>query len=538
MTSKACSAEESVAKIPDGVTIVIGGTGVAQEPDLVLKALEKRFLETGHPCYLTLFSPTSAGDRAGEGGLNCFAHEGMTSRVIGSSFNRTRYPKLVEMLISGACEGYFVGMGTMIQLLTAAGSGKPGVFTKAGLGSFMDPRQEAGCLNKRSTNPSVRIEVVDGEEYLFYPAPKIDVAIIRGTTADENGYISMEEETNNLGMSEMAMATRANGGQVIAQVKRMARAGSLDPRLVRIPGPLISDVVVNSRQLQLSTSMSEPLDGWNPFLAGALKHPLTGLPPIPSGSMRMIIKRSALELRANDIVNLGAGMATHIPRIAHEYGVLDDVVFTNEHGVFGGLMGTALGGSFVPALNAEAIMDSAFQFNFYDGGGLDITFLGIGQVDASGNINVSRFNKELFGPGGFNNIIERTPRIVFCGSLTSGGLKTDVKDGKLCIVQEGRHAKFVSEVEQITFNAKRGFDMGQTVRYVTERAVFELRAQGIVLIEVAPGIDVERDIKPNVGFPLQIADNLCQMRSEIFTDAPMDLKSSLNAKTHIKEKHT
>lgn len=178
-------------------------------------------------------------------------------------------------------------------------------------------------------------------------------------------------------------------------------------------------------------------------------------------------------------------------------------------------------------------MDSAFQFNFYDGGGLDITFLGIGQVDASGNINVSRFNQELFGPGGFNNIIERTPRIVFCGSLTAGGLKTAFKSGKLCIEQEGRHTKFVSEVEQITFNAKRGFDKGQTVRYVTERAVFELRAQGIVLIEVAPGIDVERDIKPNVGFSLQIADNLCQMRPEIFTDAPLDLKSSLNAKnTH------
>jgi acyl CoA:acetate/3-ketoacid CoA transferase len=521
--TRVLSAEDAVALVPDRATVAVGGTGAVLEADLVLESLERRFLAEGRPQGLTVVSPMLPGDRPGVGGLNCFAHEGMLARIIGASFHRQRHPRLLEMLRAGTCEGYIVGMGTMIQLMTAIGAGKPGVLTTVGLGSFMDPRVEGGAMNDRSKTPPVRLLEIDGGEFLYYPAFPIDVAIVRGTTADENGYVSMEEEPNSLGMVEIAMAAKARGGLVIAQVKRLARAGSLDPRLVRIPGPLVDVVVVHPTQKQLSPSMADPAAGWNPFLAGALKAPYRDLKPVEPGATRIILRRAALELRHRDVVNLGAGVATHLPRIALEEGVLDEVVFTNEHGIFGGLMATALGGSFVPALNADAIMDSVFQFNFYDGGGLDITFLGIGQVDRAGNLNVSRFGQELMGPGGFNNITDRTPRIVFCGSLTAGGLEVEAKDGRLSIVKEGRHKKFVEAVEQITLNAARAHAQGQSVRYITERAVFELDGEGIVLTEIAPGIDLDRDVRPHVGFALRVAPDLRPMDSLLFTDQPLGL---------------
>lgn len=525
---KVMDAGSAVRLIADGSTVVVGGTGPVLEPDLVLDTLEKRYLSEQHPRKLTLVSPMLPGDRPGTGGLNCFAHAGMVSKIIGASFSMKRHPGLLELVRAGECEGYVVGMGTMVQLMTAIAARKPGVFTTVGTGSFLDPRVEAGRMNERSRNPPVRVEVLDGREYLYYPAFPLDVAIIRGTTADENGYVSFEEEPNTLGMLEIAAAVKACGGRVIVQVKRLARANSLDPRLVRIPGPLVDAIVVHPYQNQLSPAMSDPLQGWNPFLAGALKAPLHRLPPLTGTVERIMMRRAALELRCGDVVNLGAGVATQLPRIALEEGVLDRVVFTNEHGVFGGLMATALGGSFVPALNADAIMDSAFQFNFYEGGGLDITFLGIGQIDAHGNVNVSKFAREWNGPGGFNSITEHTPRLVYCGSLTSGGLKAQIADGRLQIVEEGKHRKFVERVEQITLDAGRARGRGQSVLYITERAVFRLGESGIELAEVAPGIDPQRDVAPLVGFPLRMAGDLRPMDARIFADTPMNLSQEFD----------
>lgn len=521
--SKVASVEQAVARIKDGATVAVGGTGPVLEANAVLEALEKRFLGEGHPRDLTVFSPMLPGDRPGVGGLNCFAHEGMLARIIGASFSMQRHPRLLELIRGGKSEGYILGMGTAVQLLTAIGAGKPGVFTTVGTGSFLDPRVEGGCMNDRSTRPPVRIEVIDSKEYLFYPALPIDVAIIRGTTADENGYISMEEEPNTLGMLELALAAKASGGIVIAQVKRVARAHSLDARLVKIPGPLVDMVVVNPQQSQLSPQMSDPVNGWNPFLAGAMKTSYAGMPSMPLDAQKLIVRRAALELRSRDVINVGAGVATHLPRVALEEGILDRVVFTNEHGVFGGLMATATGGSFVPAYNADAIMDSAFQFNFYDGGGLDIAFLGIGQIDAQGHVNVSKFDREWNGPGGFNDITEVTRRIVLCGSLTSGGLKVQIGPEGMRILEEGRFQKFVPRVEQITLNAPRAFEKGQSVTYITERAVFRLGAHGPELIEVAPGIDVDRDIKPYVGFPLRISEKLQLIDERIYCEGPMGL---------------
>jgi acyl CoA:acetate/3-ketoacid CoA transferase len=532
MSDKIRSAANAVARINDGASVAVGGTGPVLEADLVLDALEQRFLADGHPRDLTVISPMLPGDRAGKGGLNVFAHQGMIARIIGASFSNYRHPRLIELIRAGECEGYTIGMGTLVQLLTAISARKPGIFTTVGIGSFLDPRVEGGRMNAKSTNPPVRVERVDGKEYLYYRTFPIDVAIIRGTTADENGYVSFEEEPNTLGMLELAAAAKAGGGIVIVQVKRVARAGSLDPRLVRVPGPLVDAIVIHPRQTQLSAEMADPLQGWNPFLAGSLKAPLARMPRLEGVAERAMLRRAALELRPGDVINLGAGVATQLPRIALEEKILDDVVFTNEHGIFGGLMATALGGSFVPALNADAIMDSAFQFNFYEGGGLDVTFLGVGQVDADGNVNVSKFAREWNGPGGFNSITENTPRIVFCGTLTSGGLKVEVTDGRMRIEQEGRIRKFVPQVEQITLNAKRAFAQGQSVLYVTERAVFRLDAHGPELVEVAPGIDVERDVRPLVGFPLRVAGSLRTMDARILSDHPLGLADEFNRGTN------
>lgn len=521
--------DEALSLIQDGATVAVGGTGPVLEPDLILKHLEGKFLDQGHPRNLTLFSPIQPGFRPDASGLNCFAHEGMLGRFVGSTFTMDRNPPLIRLLLENKCEGYFMGMGPAFQLLTAIGSGKPGVFTTVGIETALDPRHGGGCINERSRNPLVRLERIDGKEYLFYPTLPIHVAIIRGTTADENGYISCEEEPNSLGLADMAMAARASGGKVIAQVKRVARAGSLDPRFVRIPGPLIDALVVHPTQTQVAPPMGDPLAGWNPFLVGALKMPLDGLPKVKPGPARVILRRAALELRPRDVINLGAGIATELPLIALEEGILDQVVFTNEHGIFGGVMASAVGGSFIPAINPDAIMDSTFQFNFYDGGGLDITFLGMGEVDAVGNLNVTKFGGRLGGPGGFNDITDRTPRIVFCGTLTSGGLEVHVESGRLKIQREGRFRKFVPQVEQVTFNARRALDKGQTVLYVTERAVFRLGGKGPVLIEIAPGIEVDRDIRPHMAFPLTLSPELRSMPRRVFADEPLGLREAFPA---------
>jgi len=525
MMKKLFSAEDAIALIETGATVAVAGTGPVLEPDLLLATLEKRFLEEGLPKDLFLFSPMLPGDRVGDGGFNCFAHPGMLRKVVGASFAKARHPRFLDMMRDGSVEGYITGMGIVIQLLTATGSGKPGVITKVGLGTFIDPRHGGGAMNAQSTRPPVKLIQLEGEDYLFYPSQKIDIALIRGTTADENGYISFEEEPNTLGAVEMAMACKASGGKVIVQVKRVARANSLDPRLVRIPGTLVDAVVVHPTQTQVSPAMSDPTHGWNPFLAGALKHPLSGIAPLPLSAEKVMLRRAAMHLKRGDVINLGAGVATRLPIVALEEDALDDVTFTNEHGIFGGLMATAIGGSFVPALNADAIMDSVFQFNYYDGGGLDITFLGIGEVDRAGNLNVSRFGPELNGPGGFINITSKTKRIVFCGSLTSGKLRSEIADGRMTITQEGTFRKFVEQVEEVTFNARMAFERGQDVHYITDRCSFRLEAGGPVLTEIMPGIDLDRDIRRLMDFDVTVSPSLRETPRDLLTDGPFGLKT-------------
>ena len=521
------SADEAVRVIPNGATLAIGGTGAVLEADLVLAALERRFLETGEPRDLTNINPMCPSDRPSEGGLNVVAHDGMLRRIIGGSFLVRRHPGLIRMILENRVEAYNFPMGTLVQWFTAVGAGKPGVFTQVGIGTYVDPRVEGGRLNSRTTENLSEVMTIRGQEYLFYPTFPLDVAILRGTTADQFGNISMEEEPNTLGMADMAMAARNSGGKVIVQVKRVAKRGSLDPRLVRVPAPLVDIVVVNPQQTQLTPTTVGARQGYNPALSGEMKVPLDAIPPLPLDGKKVILRRAARELRRGDVVNLGAGIATELPLVALEEGVLERVSFTNEHGIFGGLMGTAIGTTFVVALNAEAIMDSTFQFNFYDGGGLDITFLGVGQLDGAGNNNVSRFADDIPGCGGFHDITDRARRIVFCTYFTAGGLNVEVADGQLKILREGKHPKLVERVQQLTFNAARAFAKGQEVVYVTERAVFRLTADGLTLVEVAPGVDVERDIRARMGCPLRVAPEVRPMEAALFTPEPLGLAHTI-----------
>ncbi len=517
------SADQAVRLIPNGATLTIGGTGAVLEPDLVLAALERRFIETGEPRDLVNVNPMCPSDRPGEGGLNVLAHDGMLRRIIGGSYLAKRHPGIIRMIRENRVEAYNLPMGTMIQWFTAVGAGKPGVLTQIGIGTFVDPRVEGGRLNARTTENLAEVLTLRGKEYLFYPTFPVDVALIRGTTADEVGNISMEEEPNTLGMADIAMAARNSGGKVIAQVKRVAKRGSLDPRLVRVPATLVDVVVVNPHQTQLTPTTLDVRGGYNPALCGEARVPFDSIPPLPLDGKKVILRRAARELRRGDVVNLGAGLATELPLVALEEGILERVTFTNEHGIFGGLMGTAIGTTFVVALNAEAIMDSTFQFNFYDGGGLDITFLGVGQLDGAGNNNVSRFGVDIPGCGGFHNITDRARRIVFCTFFTAGGLEVEVTDGQLKILREGKHPKLVERVEQLTFNAARAFAKGQQVLYVTERAVFRLTADGLTLVEAAPGVDVERDIRARMRCPLRLAPDVRPMEVALFRPERLEL---------------
>ncbi|UZD91277.1 CoA-transferase [Cognatishimia activa] len=523
MARKCITAAQAAELVGQNDTVVIHGSGGVLVPDTILKAVEARYLETQAPGNLKLVVPIIPGTRAEMNGMNRFAHKGMLREIMGTCFDPIRHPELIRMINDGEIEGYEASIGTIVHLCRAIGSNQPGHFTRAGLGSYLDPRDQGGRMNDRSDNLPVRVEEVAGQEYLFYPSFPIDVAIIRGSTADEAGNISFEDDPNTLGAVEYALAARASGGKVIVQVKRLARSGSLDPHKVRVPAALVDHIVVEPFQQQISGFKQDPLAGVDPFLNGQLRMPLDGLPPIPQTPMRMVLRRAALEMKRGQSINLGQGMPTNLPRVALEEGVLDDLSFNNEHGAFGGLTAEGYVGNFLPAVNVEAIMDSSFTFNYYDGGCLDMTYLGFGEVDQYGNINVNRFGKLWNGSGGFTNIVEKTPQVVFCGTLTAGGLQTEFVDGELKIVVEGRNKRFVPKVSHICFNGSRAHAKGQKALYITERAVFELGPNGIELIEVAPGIDIEMQIKPFVDFDLQVSEHLKLMPMDVFKDVPLNL---------------
>ncbi|MFY7856767.1 MAG: acyl CoA:acetate/3-ketoacid CoA transferase [Rubrivivax sp.] len=521
MHDKVVSAADAVAVIGSGDLLVTSGFVGIGTPDELLCALAERFERDGAPRDLSLMFAAGQGDGK-ERGLNRLAAPGLVRRVIGGHWGLI--PALGKRALSGEIEAWNLPQGVISQLYRDIAAGKPGTLSRVGLGTFVDPRLQGGRLNDRTPGEGadalVRLMEIDGQEWLFYRAQRIDVAFIRGTTADTHGNITMEREALTLDNLAMAMAARNGGGVVIAQVERIAKAGSLHPRQVRIPGSLV-DCVVVARPEHHRQTYATP---YSPAFAAEIQVPLDAIAPLPLDERKIIARRCAMELPVEGVVNLGIGMPEGVAAVANEEGVIDLITLTAEPGIVGGMPAGGL--DFGAGYNVEAVIDQNQQFDFYDGGGLHLACLGMAECDREGNVNVSRFGSKLAGAGGFINISQNARKLVFAGTFTAGGLQVEVRDGKLLIVHEGRSAKFRAAVEQVTFAGRRAAARGQPVLYVTERCVFTLGEHGLALTEVAPGIDIERDIVAHMGFRPWI-DQPRTMDLSIFQPGPMGLRDRL-----------
>ncbi|MEJ8858579.1 acyl CoA:acetate/3-ketoacid CoA transferase [Variovorax robiniae] len=517
MRNKIVSAADAVAVIAAGDMLATSGFVGIGTPDELLLALAKRFVETGEPRNLDLVFAAGQGDGR-DRGLNQLAHDGLLRRVIGGHWGLI--PQLARLAVEDRIEAYNLPQGCISQLYRDIAARKPGTLSKVGIGTFVDPRLGGGKVNAVTTEDLVRVMEIDDEEWLFYKAFKIDVAFVRGTTADQHGNITMEREALTLDNLAMAMAAHNSGGVVIAQVERIARHGSLDPRAVRIPGTLVDCVVVAQPENHRQTYGT----AYSAAFASEIQVPLDNIKPLPLDERKIIARRCAMELPVDGVVNLGIGMPEGVSAVANEERVLDLFTLTAEPGIVGGMPASGL--DFGAGLNVEAIVDQNQQFDFYDGGGLDMACLGMAECDAEGNVNVSRFGPKLAGAGGFINISQNARTLVLAGTFTAGGLEVAVESGRLCIVQEGRARKFCSAVQQITFSGKHAAAQGRRVLYVTERCVFELTAKGLRLAEVAPGIDIERDILAHMSFR-PIIDQPEVMDARIFAPGPIGLRSQL-----------
>ena len=519
---KIVTAEEAIALIRDGDTIVtagfIGG-GFAEELAITLK---EQFLKTGTPRNLTLTYPAGQGDGATRG-LNHLAIEGLVGRIICGHTGLT--PGLSEMTNANKIVAYNIPMGALTQLFRDIAAGKPGNLTHVGLGTFVDPRVDGGKLNdltKSKGEDIVTVMNIDGKDYLFYKAFPINVAFLRGTTADPDGNITMEKEAMTLDALAMAMAVRNSGGTVIVQVERLAERGTLNARNVKIPGIMVDCVVVAKPENHWQT-FGEP---YNPAFSCEIKAPMQAIPPLEMSSRKIIVRRAAFELKPNSIVNLGIGMPEGVAAVANEERILEYATLTTESGVIGGL---PMGGlNFGAGVNIDALIEENYQFDFYDGGGLDIAFLGMAQTDGEGNVNVSKFGPRFTGPGGFIDISQNAKKVCFVGMFTAGReVDIRVEDGKLRIKREGREIKFVRHVEQRTFSGRHAAMMKQPVLYITERCVFRLCEEGLELIEIAPGIDLETQILPLMEFEPIIRKPPKLMDQRLFLLPPMGIKDDL-----------
>jgi propionate CoA-transferase len=509
MPARIISLDEAAQKIPSGATVAVQGSGGGvAEPTAVLRAIRRRFDKEQAPRDLTMLHATGLGDRD-TCGMDLLAVPGLVKRDIAGHLAMA--PKMGAMITNNEVECYNFPQGVISHLYTAIGGRRPGVFTKVGLRTYIDPRVEGGRMNARTRECEqlVRVMEIDGEEWLFFPRIKIDVAVIRGTYIDTHGNLSYEEEAVLLEGNAIAQAARACGGFVIAQAKYLVEAGTIPPKSVRVPGVGIDYIVLDPQQMQTSKTY------FHPALSGQSRVPVSELPPLPLDERKIIARRAAKELYPRAVVNLGVGMPDGVASVAAETGLHRTLTLTVEQGLVGGV--PAGGVEFGVSYNPEACIPEDQQFNFYDGGNLEVAFLGMAQADAEGNVNVSKVGKLLTGCGGFINITQNAKKVVFCGTLNAKGFDCEVGGGRLTVKSEGAIRKFVPQVEQITFNGSLARESGRTILYVTERAVFELKKEGMTLIEIAPGMDLEKDILGQIGFRPRIAEPLKTMEAELFT---------------------
>jgi len=492
---KVIPVEDAVSVLQDGDVLATSGYGGHGMPEQLLVALERRFLDAGHPRDLTLIHATGQGDGQ-EKGLNRLAHPGLLRRVIGGYFGLS--PKIGRLIQECTIQAYNLPEGVITNLYRDIAAGKPGTVSRVGIGTFVDPRLEGGKMNRITVDDLVEVITIGGVEYLFYKALPIHVAFIRGTTADPDGNVTMEKEALQLETLALAMAARNSRGYVICQVERVAAEASLDARLVRLPGVLVDAVVVAEPEHHTQTYGT----GYNPALSGEIRMPVKSLPPLPLDDRKVMARRAAMELLPNSVVNLGIGLPDTVARVASEEGIFDLMTLNVDPGVMGGIPAGGL--DFGAAINHQALIDHCSEFDFIDGGGLDCAFLGFAECDRLGNVNASRFADRIAGCGGFINITQNARKLVFMGNFTAGGAQFAVEEGRLRIVREGRAGKFVEQVAQVTFNGPAAASQGKEVLFVTERCVFRLTAAGLALSEVAPGVDIERDIVKRLGFRLPV----------------------------------
>ncbi|UEM24605.1 3-oxoacid CoA-transferase (plasmid) [Skermanella mucosa] len=514
---KVVNADEAVAIIRSGDMVATSGFVGVGTPDAIFAALEKRFLASAEPRDLGLLFAAAPGDGK-DRGLNRLAHRGLIRRAVGGHWSLV--PKLGRMAADDLIEAWNLPLGCISQLFREISGRRPGLLSRVGLGTFVDPRRGGGKLNQISTRDLVRVMEIDGREWLFYEAIPVDVAILRGTTADPDGNISMEREALVLDNLAIAMAAKASKGFVIAQVERLAATDALPARQVVVPGALVDCVVLAPPEHHVQTYAT----AYSPAFSGQLRVPMDRIPPLPLDERKIIARRCAMELPMGGVVNLGIGMPEAVAAVAREENLLDQVTLTAEPGIFGGIPQGGL--DFGAALNPSAIIAQNQQFDFYDGGGLDLACLGMAQADARGNVNVSRFGDRFAGAGGFINITQNARALVFAGAFTAGGLRIETGDGSLRIAREGRSRKFVAAVEEVTFNGGLAAAAGQRVLYVTERCVFQLTPAGLALVEVAPGIDPERDILALMDFRPIMTDPK-PMDDRLFRTAAMGLDAIL-----------